>query len=168
MAQICALIQTQIFRRVQPDPNMCVGGLLGLRLPSIPGLNNNLQSGMSSNQPTTKKKTKKAANKLGKPVAVDGSFFISWSSRFRRQKRECDSLFQVIATRPLKCIKEAQHSMMVFGQILRIVGQNNVANTITNTYRQVKPSYDEVPRSTVRYLDPMEHITGRGTPAAFL
>ena len=57
--------------------------------------------------------------------------------------------------------------MMVFGQIL-IVGQNNEANTITNTYRRVKPSYDEVPRSTVRYLDPMEHITGRGTPAAFL
>ena len=57
--------------------------------------------------------------------------------------------------------------MMVFGQIL-IVGQNNEANTITNTYRRVKPSYDEVPRSTVRYLDRMEHITGRGTPAAFL
>ena len=57
--------------------------------------------------------------------------------------------------------------MMVFGQIL-IVGQNNEANTITNTYWQVRPNYDEVPRSTVRYLDRMEHITGRGTPAAFL
>ena len=42
---------------------MCVGGLLGLRLPSIPGLNNNLQSGMSSNQPTTKtKKNKQPTN----------------------------------------------------------------------------------------------------------